>query len=207
MKTLIVSYLPGGSYSNTKQLFDHILGELKNTEVEHLNLLETSPDFFNNESIMAYYSRNYQGKELNQAQKDSLKKMDLFANQVSEADLVVMVYPMYNFGMPGIVKTWFDGVMQAGVAFEYGPNGPVGLFKNKKALVLFTSGGSYSEKKYSGKYPDWDTISLLSEIEFSFMGFSDVEVVSASTSDSGKKQQNIDLAKQKASEILKGWGV
>jgi FMN-dependent NADH-azoreductase len=98
-------------------------------------------------------------------------------------------------------------VMQAGVAFKYEAGGPVGIFKNKKALVLFTSGGSYSEKKYSGKYPDWDTISLLSEIEFSFMGFSDIEVVSATTADASKKQQNIDEAKLKASKILKGWGL
>lgn len=207
MKTLIISYLPGGSNSNTKQLLDHVIREMKDAEIEHVNLLETVPEFFNNDSISAYYARNYQGKELDSTQKQLLKRMDLLANQVSEAKFVIMVFPMHNFGMPGIVKTWFDNVMQAGVAFEYGPNGPVGLFKNKKALVLYTSGGTYNEDSFSKKYPNWDTISLLSSIEFAFMGFDETKVVSASTSNPEAKQSNIDKAKGEISEVLKEWGL
>jgi FMN-dependent NADH-azoreductase len=46
-----------------------------------------------------------------------LSKMDRMAAQLKSADIVVVVFPMYNFSMPAIVKARFDSVMQNGVTF------------------------------------------------------------------------------------------
>lgn len=205
MKILIIKYLPGHEISKTKQLYDHLIKMLVNQTVTEIDLEKTPPVFIDNSMLMAYYQRNYQGKPLNEDQIKLMEKMDYFANSVKEADLVVVVSPMHNFGMPGIVKTWFDNVIQKGVAFDYGAKGPFGMHKGKKALTVFTSSGSYSTEKVTANYPEWDTYSFQSKIEFGYMGFSEIEVVSASTGNLEKVEGNISEAKHKLDIILNKW--
>jgi FMN-dependent NADH-azoreductase len=52
---------------------------------------------------------------------------------------------MYNFGMAATLKTWFDYVMRAGLTFRYLESGPIGLLEGKRAIVVETRGGLYSE--------------------------------------------------------------
>jgi len=205
MKTLLISYLPGGEMSNTKKLYDYFESIVSNTTIEHLDLLKDSPQFFTHESLMAYYSRNYMNKPINDSQKIMLSKMDRYVNQIKDADIVVMAYPMHNFGMPGIVKTWFDSIIAKGETFEYGATGPVGLLKNKKALTLYTSGGTYSKEKVTLNFPELDTLSLLSKIEFSFIGFEQVEVISASTANAATLDENIKNAQDQIKTIVDKW--
>jgi FMN-dependent NADH-azoreductase len=205
MKTLIIKYLPGAEISKTKQLYDHLKKSLVNQSVIEIDLEKTPPVFFDNAKLMAYYQRNYQGKPLSDEQQKLMEKMDSFANSVKEADLVIVVSPMHNFGMPGIVKTWFDNVIQKGVAFDYGEKGPFGMHKGKKALTVFTSAGSYTPDKVTTNYPEWDTYSIQSKIEFGYMGFTEIEVVSASTGNPGKVEENLNEAKFKIVNILQKW--
>jgi FMN-dependent NADH-azoreductase len=205
MKTLIIKYLPGHEISNTNKLYNHLKNLLHGNEVTEIDLEKTPPVFFDNTKLMAYYQRNYQGKPISDEQKKQMEVMDGLANSVKEADLVILISPMHNFGMPGIVKMWFDDVIQKGVAFEYGSNGPFGLLKGKKALTVFTSGGSYSIEKVTLNYPEWDTYSILSKILFGYMGFSETEVVSASTSNPEKTEENLNDAKKKIDGIVKKW--
>src|SRR3546814_5933255 len=53
--------------------------------------------------------------------------------------------PMYNFGIASALKTWFDYILRAGVTFRYTENGPEGLLPVRKAVVIETRGGLYSE--------------------------------------------------------------
>src|SRR3546814_18838170 len=52
---------------------------------------------------------------------------------------------MYNFGIASALKTWFDYILRAGVTFRYTENGPEGLLPVRKAVVIETRGGLYSE--------------------------------------------------------------
>ena len=52
---------------------------------------------------------------------------------------------MYNFGMPSTLKSWFDHVLRAGITFTYTGSGPVGLLEGKRAIVIESRGGLYSE--------------------------------------------------------------
>lgn len=203
MKTLIIKYLPGHEISKTKILYDHLIALLKDSKITEIDLEKIPPVFFDHEKLMAYYQRNYQGKSLNDEQKKQMDRMDNFAEKVKETDLVVIVSPMHNFGMPGIIKTWFDNVIQKGVAFDYGPKGPYGMHQGKKALTMFTSAGTYSNEKVTTKYPEWDSYSMQIKILFGYMGFSEIEVISASTGNPDKTEQNLHEAKQKIETVLK----
>lgn len=52
---------------------------------------------------------------------------------------------MYNFGISSTLKTWFDHVLRAGMTFRYTEAGSEGLVKDKKAVVIETRAGFYSE--------------------------------------------------------------
>ncbi len=68
---------------------------------------------------------------------------DRLIAEVQAADLLVIGVPMYNFTVPSMLKSWFDHIARAGVTFRYTANGPEGLLKGKKAVLLFSRGGLY----------------------------------------------------------------
>ncbi|MFT3997348.1 MAG: NAD(P)H-dependent oxidoreductase [Asticcacaulis sp.] len=66
-------------------------------------------------------------------------------SELEAADVLVIGAPMYNFGMSALLKTWFDYVLRAGRTFRYTESGPEGLVKGKKAIIIETRDGKYSE--------------------------------------------------------------
>ncbi len=69
-----------------------------------------------------------------------------FAYQFAEADKYVIAEPIWNLGLPAILKAYVDYVAISGITFAYTEHGPVGLLKNKKALNIITRGGDYSSE-------------------------------------------------------------
>lgn len=80
-----------------------------------------------------------------EAEKAALALSDELVDELRETDLLVIGAPMYNFGIPSALKSWFDYILRAGVTFRYTENGPEGLLPVKKAVVIETRGGLYSE--------------------------------------------------------------
>ncbi len=81
--------------------------------------------------------------------------------------------PIYNFNIPAVLKAWIDMVARVKLTFEYTANGPVGLLKDKKAFLAFSSGGVPigSEMDFASNYM---------KHVLSFIGITDVTVVDAS---------------------------
>ena len=95
--------------------------------------------------------------------------------ELKAADLLVIGAPMYNFGIPSTLKTWFDYVLRAGISFRYTENGPEGLITGKKAVVIETRGGLYSE----GPAVSLDSQEPHLRTMLGFMGVTDVVFVRA----------------------------
>lgn len=70
---------------------------------------------------------------------------DALLGELLDADLLVIGAPMYNFGLPTPLKSWFDHVLRAGTTFHYTAQGAEGLLRGKRAVVVVTRGGFYSE--------------------------------------------------------------
>lgn len=66
-------------------------------------------------------------------------------HQFMQADKYVFAFPMWNFGLPSILKAYVDKISVAGLTFRYTADGPQGLLHNKKALLLNATGGDYRE--------------------------------------------------------------
>ena len=204
MKTLIVRYIPRYEQSNTKKLLDAFIEEISNSNVEELDLLDDVPDMLLDKNLLAYINRNFLGLKLLPNEEKLLSKMDRMAAQLKSADIIVIAFPMYNFSMPAIVKAWFDSVMQKGVTFGTEMDGQIATSNvGKKALTLISSGGVYSNKSY----PNKEHALSLSNLEFQYMGYSDVRGILAEGMEMSEeiKQTNLNKSIYQVQEIAKEW--
>ena len=91
------------------------------------------------------------------------------------ADTLVIGAPMYNFSVPSNLKAWIDRVSVAGKTFRYTEAGPEGLATGKKAIIVSTRGGAYSE----GPAAAMDHQESYLRTVLGFLGVTDVEFVRA----------------------------
>lgn len=68
-----------------------------------------------------------------------------YAYQFFDADKYVFAEPLWNLGIPAILKAYIDYITVAGITFKYTSAGPKGLCNNKKAINITARGGKYSE--------------------------------------------------------------
>ncbi|TWW67624.1 NAD(P)H dehydrogenase [quinone] 1 [Takifugu flavidus] len=97
---------------------DDIIGELKNPE------------------LFQY------GDETMSAWREDRLSDDIVAEQqkVAEANLIIFQFPLYWFSVPAILKGWFDRVLTQGFAFSLENMYDEGVFKDKKAMLSFSTG-------------------------------------------------------------------
>jgi FMN-dependent NADH-azoreductase len=204
MKTLIVKYIPRNEQSTTKKLLDVFKEEIGTSDVEELDLVNDVPDMLLDNNLLAHINRNILGQKLSPDEEKLLSKMDRMATQLKSADIVVVAFPMYNFSMPAIVKAWFDSVIQRGVTFGHGYDGqPVISNSGKRALTLVSCGGVYSKESSSGR----EHALSLSNLEFQYMGYSDVRGVIAEgmAMNEDIKQTNLNKSIHQLREIAREW--
>jgi FMN-dependent NADH-azoreductase len=104
--------------------------------------------------------------------------------EVQQSDTIVVAMPMYNFGVPSTFKSWVDRVARAGITFRYSENGPVGLLKDKKVIIVATRGGMYQGTEK-------DSQSQFLKDVFSFIGLTDVRFIYAEGLNMADGQQNL----------------
>ena len=102
------------------------------------------------------------------------------------ADIVVVGAPMYNFGVPSVLKAWIDRISIAGVTFRYTEKGPVGLSGGKRVVIASTRGGLYAE---GSPFAAMDFQEAYLRAVFAFLGVTDVEVVRAEGLNLGPEQR------------------
>jgi FMN-dependent NADH-azoreductase len=68
-----------------------------------------------------------------------------FTDQFIAADVYIFAYPLWNFGIPPLLKAYVDTIKVARKTFRYTPQGPVPLLSGKKAVLIQSSGDVYSE--------------------------------------------------------------
>ncbi len=67
---------------------------------------------------------------------------DIKAEQefISWAEYIIVIHPIWWFGMPAIMKGYIDRVMISGFAYVYEENQMKGLLDDKKVLLINTTG-------------------------------------------------------------------
>ncbi|MFC3031548.1 FMN-dependent NADH-azoreductase [Pseudoalteromonas fenneropenaei] len=81
-----------------------------------------------------------------ETQQQHLDLSDRLIAEVAAADLIVITTPMYNYGMPAILKAWFDQVIRVNKTFSFDlarGDYPLEPILTGKTLVLLTSSGEF----------------------------------------------------------------
>ena len=113
---------------------------------------------------------------------------DALIAELKRADTIVIGLPMYNFGVPSMLKAYFDHIARAGVTFRYTEKGPLGLLTGKKVYVFATRGGTYAGTPSDTQTPYLKTF-------LGFLGMSDVEFVYAEGLAAGDASKQQGLAR------------
>jgi FMN-dependent NADH-azoreductase len=137
---------------------------------------------------------------VNAAQAAARALSDDLIAELEAADTIVIGAPMYNFGMASTLKAWFDYVLRAGITFRYTESGPEGLLKGKRAIVIESRGGLYSE----GAAQVMDSQEPHLRNLLGFMGITDVAFVRAEKLAFGPetRAQAIDAARREIENEL-----
>lgn len=79
-------------------------------------------------------------------QERLLALSDKLIAELSEAQMIVLAAPMYNYGMPAALKAWFDQVVRIDKTFTFDlarGDAPLKPVLSGKILVLLTSWGEF----------------------------------------------------------------
>lgn len=120
-------------------------------------------------------------------QAAKLAYSDTLIGELQAADVIVIGLPMYNLGVPSMLKSYFDHLARAGVTFRYTETGPQGLITGKKVYVFATRGG-----RYAGTPMDTQTDYVRHFL--GFIGISDVEFIYAEGLNMGDESKAASLA-------------
>jgi FMN-dependent NADH-azoreductase len=194
MTILVVTSSALGEASVSNQLVQDVVAELRSREPDvrvvtrdlgSSPIAHLTPD-------SAAVIRGAEPANDAQAAAQALSK-ELIA-ELEAADTIVIGAPMYNFGIASTLKAWFDHVLRAGLTFRYGESGPEGLLKGKRAIVIESRGGLYSEgpgQALDSQEPHLRTM-------LGFMGITDVTFVRAEKLGFGPeaRAQAIDAAQR-----------
>jgi len=128
------------------------------------------------------------------ADRDVLAVSDRLVEELEAADIVVIGAPIYNFGVPAVLKAWVDMIARARRTFRYTDSGPVGLLENKKAYVIVASAGVAV-----GSPADFATPYLKHAL--GFVGIDDVDVIAADRH-GNSPEAALDSARERIAELV-----
>jgi FMN-dependent NADH-azoreductase len=171
-KILFIKSSLNGEQGNSTILAQELVANLSATsevKVVERDLAEQGLEHLTQIEMAAWMTP---ANERNSAQVKLTHISDSLIEELTTSDTLVIAMPMYNFGVPSTFKTWVDRVARAGVTFRYTENGPVGLLKNKKVVIVAARGGIHA-----GTTSDSQTQYLTSF--FNFLGLDDITFIYA----------------------------
>ncbi|MRX68519.1 FMN-dependent NADH-azoreductase [Flavobacterium resistens] len=137
------------------------------SQIHTLDLTKTPLPYLTDSHISAIYTPT----ETHTAEQTAaIKYSDEAIKNLLESDIIVIGVPLYNFGIPAVLKGWIDQIARAGKTFSYGAEGPKGLVTNKKVYLSIASGAIFSE----GPMKSYDFSESYLRTVFGFLGMTDV---------------------------------
>ena len=135
------------------------------------------------------------GESISPEQAKQLNHYNALTQQFLMADKIVVVNPLWNLNVPSQLVSWVNTINVAGLTFKYGPEGSIGLVKDKKLLHIQSNGGVYAGQDPAAQY--------IKSI-FEFLGFKDIQQVfiEGQSADPSQAQAIFEEAMGKIDNIL-----
>lgn len=138
------------------------------------------------------------GESISPEQAERLDSYNALTQQFLVAEKIVVVNPLWNLNVPSQLVSWVNTINVAGMTFKYGPEGSVGLVKDKKLLHIQSNGGVYAGQDPAAQYI---------KSVFEFLGFEDIHQVfiEGQSADPSQAQAIYDEAMDKIDRILESY--
>ncbi|RDH82786.1 MAG: ACP phosphodiesterase [endosymbiont of Galathealinum brachiosum] len=112
-------------------------------EVIYRDIGLNPPEYISQDWIAAVFTPD---ESKTDEQRALLALSDTLIDEVDQADIIVISSPMYNYGMPAALKSWFDQVVRIGKTFTFDlarGDFPIEPIMSGKKLVLISSSGEF----------------------------------------------------------------
>ncbi|MFM0741923.1 NAD(P)H-dependent oxidoreductase [Paraburkholderia xenovorans] len=143
MKILHINSSPRNVDSQSLQIADFLIHQLKkrrSLEVDRYDLFTDELPAFDQTAVGAKMAL-FTGAQATAEQERAWGRMRQVFDRFASADAYVINVPLWNNGLPYILKQFIDVVTQPGWAFGFDmEKGYSGLLKSKKACVIHASG-------------------------------------------------------------------
>jgi FMN-dependent NADH-azoreductase len=139
-RLLFVHASPRGPESESLALAETLLASAgPSHEVDRLDLFATPPALFT-ASAVAAKMQVISGEAVAPAHGAAWADALALADRVAAADTLLFTVPMWNSGIPWLLKMLIDTITQPGVAFSFDPEtGYSGLLGGRRAIAIYTS--------------------------------------------------------------------
>ncbi len=202
MKTLLhVSVSPRGDRSRSNQVGREYAAAWQAThpgsQVVLRDLTNEPPSFVNS----AWFEGAFTPAEGHSpAARTAMAESDHNIEQVLAADEIVVTTPMFNLGIPAVLKAWIDQVVRAGRTFAIGENGYQGLVSDRPVTIIVATGGDFRPGSPAAGY---NFLESYLRAVFGFIGISSVRFVYAANQSAGDEAAaaGVAAAKQEAREL------
>ncbi|MBF0443106.1 MAG: NAD(P)H-dependent oxidoreductase [Oligoflexales bacterium] len=161
--------------SSSRKIGDSFVRKYKkehpNDIVDTIDLFSDSLQLIDGKYVTAR-TKLYSGKpeRLTKEESLSVEGVASVVDNFMKYDKYVIASPMWNFGVPYILKRYIDSIVITGKTFKYTDKGPVGLLSGKKLLHIQSSGGIYSH----GDFSKYDFSSTYIKSILGFIGITDI---------------------------------
>ncbi|MBT2339875.1 MULTISPECIES: FMN-dependent NADH-azoreductase [Pseudomonas] len=127
----------------SKAFVDTWLGLDPNTQVITRDVGCNPPPFVTQDWIAAVFTSE---QDMTPQKREHIRLSDELIDEVDRADVIVMGTPMYNYGMPATLKSWFDNVIRIGKTFTFDltrGDYPLEPIMRGKKLIILSSRGEF----------------------------------------------------------------
>ncbi|WP_079709025.1 FMN-dependent NADH-azoreductase [Paraliobacillus ryukyuensis] len=128
----------------SSKMYETFIEATKDLNVTTYDVFEEDMPYLGQDLFDAFGNLQ-QGKELTDVQQRLLNAKQKAKDAVSNADVIVFAFPLWNLTIPAKLHTFMDYIFEAGFAFKYSDTGELlPLMTDKKAILLNARGGVYS---------------------------------------------------------------
>jgi FMN-dependent NADH-azoreductase len=141
-----------------------------------LDLWKTDLPSFDGDTINAKYAILH-GEDHSESQKNAWSSVENIISDFTSADKYLISLPMWNFGIPYVLKHYIDILVQPSYTFSFSPDsGYSGLITGKPAAIVYARGGAYDTGSDAANL---DFQKSYMELVLGFIGITDIKSIIA----------------------------
>jgi len=188
------------SESIPKQLAAAFFGKLtelnEDINVTNLDLYQTKPPFLSYDAYRAFWMPITEpGYTPTEAETRAIKYGTEHAQTLRDSDVLVMSMPLWNGGMPAIMKAWIDQVMVPGLVFNVEAGEIRPSHQVRKGIILASSGITLKQDDPA------DALSPQIEAFLNYIGVRDIATAWADGQDSFDAAERKEMAMEAAQDL------